>query len=279
MTFTTERSDAIRSLLVETAAAPPARRDSRWIRATGLVVAGAVFGAGGSAAALAASGWRAPDQPDNYVAASLGSAVDAPSGVNPGAPIISLLGQQVSWVVDAPAQLPIADQPVGATHARVTLTCLSAGTFTYSTSPGSNGASLTCTSADAGSRTGTSWDDVVLRNSTSTLYVTPSAGGQANVSVQFVNYVPTKHGINDNGQTYGVESDSAGVPDLILAEGVAPDGSEVSGYVRAADLFGSEEPLTPEEALTREAAGVEPRVVPLWASDGVTQVGTLTIGG
>lgn len=85
--------------------------------------------------------------------------------------------------------------------------------------------------------------------------------------------------VNENGESYGnyFQAMEAGVdPDLIAAQGV--DGTR--GYVRASDL---EEPMpeTPEAALAlqaeRRASGYTGRYINLYASDGLTVIGSFFI--
>lgn len=81
------------------------------------------------------------------------------------------------------------------------------------------------------------------------------------------------YSVNEAGQTYGSGSDRVfeEQPDLVLVEG--NDG--VVGYVYADDLWG-EEPTSIEEAL--ESNSELPRDIPVYESDGVTAIGTFTIG-
>lgn len=80
--------------------------------------------------------------------------------------------------------------------------------------------------------------------------------------------------VNANGQTYG--SALAAVspetePDLI--EAIAADGTE--GYVRADDLT-PPQPANPSEAARRNGAG-KGRIIPLYAVDGKTVIGTFRL--
>lgn len=85
--------------------------------------------------------------------------------------------------------------------------------------------------------------------------------------------------VNENGESYGdyFQAMEAGVdPDLIAAQGV--DGTR--GYVRASDL---EEPMpeSPDAALAlqaeRRASGYAGRYINLYASDGLTVIGSFFI--
>lgn len=69
----------------------------------------------------------------------------------------------------------------------------------------------------------------------------------------------------------GIISDSGAerIPALIAAVG----DHGTAGYVKYSDLYGTPAPATPQDAL---AAQARTRVIPVYASDGVTVVDTLT---
>ena len=79
---------------------------------------------------------------------------------------------------------------------------------------------------------------------------------------------------NADGQTYGVNKPLVEQPDLIAAVGK----HGVHGYLRKADIDGAP-PKTPEEAAAQTKRSLRGYVVPLYASDGVTQVGVFQVGG
>lgn len=74
-------------------------------------------------------------------------------------------------------------------------------------------------------------------------------------------------GINDDGQTYGLESD--GFPNLIAAQRI--DGTY--GYVLRDDLYSEPEFKSPKEALAWQEQHQGKRVIPLYTSDGSTIIG------
>lgn len=283
MTFTPERSDAIRAELI--AAIRPGAPSRRAIVGAGLVLAGVLLGVGGSAA-LAASGWLpVPASPAGEPTPALAEPIEAPPGQVPGVPIISVLGTPTGLPITAATELSLTDRPAEATHVRVTITCLTAGTFFWGTDPGGNNPSMSCGGSDSGS--GTARFDFPLDASVTTLYITPEANGEAAVVVQYLTYRPTSFGINENGQTYGADGTGAGTPDLVRVSGTAPDGTEVEGYALATDLLGFSpdhpgEPANPEEAVRwqqeREQKYPNGWDIPIYESDGTTRVGSFHIG-
>ena len=281
MTFTPDRSDAVRSALIE--AAVPRRTPPRRAVLLGLclVVAGAL--AGGSATALATGGgWLArPASPPGATAPA--DPIEAPPGEIPGVPIVSVIGEPVSQTVTTARTISLADRPAAATHARVSVACLSAGTIAWGTDPGGNNPSLTCGSP----RDGSAWYDFPLDATVTTLDVTPSGSAEASVTIQYLSAIPTRLGINARGETYGIDGTAQGTPDLIAAVGSAPDGGDIQGYVRAADLSALSpdhpgQPADPSQALRRQQERTDRYPsgwdIPLVESDGLTQIGTFHVG-
>lgn len=80
--------------------------------------------------------------------------------------------------------------------------------------------------------------------------------------------------VNDAGETYGPDvKDSEEEPDLILAIGE----NDVVGYVRAADLDGVA--ATSPDSVAEYMSNVQAeREIPLYAEDGLTVLGTFTVG-
>lgn len=289
-TFNPDRADAIREQLINHAAEKPGLRH-RILLAIGLVVAGAVAGAGISAGAFAASGTLTFAQPSGMSIPDLPPAVSAPPGVTPGEPIIALLGQPLSLNVDALLEISLEDRPAAATHARVTITPTSAGHLTFGTDPGGNNPSGSWNDADINNeaylqREPSTWYDFPLDDTVTTLFLTPT-GFTGIVTVQFVTHVPTTPGVNENGETFGSGgADSPDGTDLVAVIGTAPDGTQVEGYARSSDLnaFGPDhpgQPQNPDEALRwqeeRDAKYPNGWDIPVFTSDGTTQIGVFHI--
>lgn len=209
------------------------------------------------------------------------SGVPAPAGVIPEAPIISLLGAPTSQPVTGDADIALGTPPTGATHVRVIITCLTAGATNWGFDAGGNNPSFSCSGADVD---GLTYVDFEIEGPT--LFIRSNDDVRTFVTIQFLNLVETVWGVNARGETYGTPK-NGGEPDLIFAMGLS--GSiEVSGYVRRTELnaFGPDwprDPNSPTEALAwqeeRDAKYPHGWDIPLYESDGLTQIGVFHVGG
>ena len=274
--FSPERSDAIRESLERTVTEAPTRAGRArhaWLPGAALLVVGLVAGGAVSAAAVTSL------QPDDAH-----PAIAAPPGVQPGQPIISLLGSTTPLQVEADATVELPEAPAGATHLRVAFSCERTGSITVGPDVGGNNPGSTC---DAPGTSGAAWFDFDLKDVDGTLTIRITGGGRGFLSLQYVNYVPTALATNPSGETYGVENNGV-VPDLVSVFGEAADGTPVEGYARSTDLsaFGPdwpEQPSNPEETVKWQAERDERYPngwdIDVFTSDGHTKVGTFHIGG
>lgn len=281
VSFSPNRSDAIRAGLI--AHAQPRARRNRALHGVALVAAGALAGGGVSAAAFAATSTRSViAQPSGQPSPSLGVAVAAPAGVTPGAPIISLLDTPTTRAVTAETAIALKPRPAAATHARVTVTPTTAGSLSFGTDPAGNNPSGSWSLDDvtADGRTRTSYD-FPLVDSVDTLYLTPAGGFTGTVTIQYVNHVPTRLGINAHGLTFGVSGSDQGEPDLIAVE--ATNGK--FGYVYATDLKDADGTTaqksftSPGDALQWQGTNAgRTATIPVYESDGTTAIGEFQTG-
>lgn len=280
--FTPRRADMFRTALIEHVETTR-HRTRRLLVGTGMVLAGALAGAGVSTAAYAMTGSSDGTPTIDQPSSDLG-AVQAPEGVSPGAPIVSLLGDATSLTVTGDLTVPLDDRPDGATHVRMAVVALTPGSVSWSDAPGGSGPRAVLTESDVDAGTTTS-EEVPL--DTDALHFTPADGFTGVVTLQYVNHVATHLGVNAGGETFGVGGGPDGEPDLILAEGTEPSGTPVEGYVRRSELEQLSpdhpaEPSTPGEALTWQDEVDESYPngweVPLYLSDGSTEVGTFHVG-
>ncbi|MFT4109279.1 hypothetical protein, partial [Propionicimonas sp.] len=217
--------------------------------------------------------------PDGYAA--------APAGVVPGSPLTTLLGSPVTVRVVDPTRYDVGTRPEGATHARVTVTCLSAGRISFGPDARGNNPSVACGKEDVGAVHGVAWQDFELTSEVTHFFFGTSGGGKASASIQFLAQVQTRLGVNANGQTYGMSGAAQGEPDLVAVSGVDSSGRDIDGYSRRVDLdaFSPDhpgQPTSPAEAveLQRQRDRNYPHGwdVPVFTSDGTTRIGTHHVG-
>ena len=238
-------ADALRAALVDhVAAAPAARRRRRWHRAAGAGI-GLVLVGGGVAVAEGILGL-------------------------PGADIVTALADPVTVTRTGSATIELGQPPAGATSIEVTLTCLTSGVFTWQ-----DGAAMYCSAqdvADGGSTGGYTLPLQPGQHSTTITTDTPDA--RWTLTATYSRHEPTGWATNAHGQTYGVPNDQ-GEPDLMAA--TATNGKE--GYVYRTELEGPM-PTSPAQAVqwTREDAG-QTHTIPVYESDGITQIGEFSVGG
>jgi len=209
VTFSPERYDAIRAGLIEAASQPAPTRRKATVVVT-VVLVGVLVG-GVAMAIGATSGWRGtpavpaipagqppptPSGPDGQPTSSPTGPVEAPPGQVPGTAIVSFLGDPSTKKVTDEVKIPLKDRPEAATHVRVTLACLTAGTFHWGTDPTGNNPSVTCDKPDVDRP---SYYDFPLGPGVTTLYVTSQSHGKAAITIQYLVVAPTKYGVNEHG--------------------------------------------------------------------------------
>lgn len=281
--FDQARGEAVRTALLGTVDATARRRlrpaPSRWFGVAAFTLAGVVTGGAVSAAALSNESRVAPAE----VAAP--DAVPAPPGTVPGQPIISLLGDTISQTTTGTFTIDLPDPPDSATHLRVTIQCLTPGTTTWGIDPAGNDPQASCSPSDIGAVGGRAWSDFALPATMPDLSIRAGDGISSIVTYQFVRQVPTALGRTTDGDSFGAESRNVH-PDLVAVIGLDPSGQQVQGYARATDLdaFGPDwpdQPSTPAEALEwqRQRAERYPDgwVIPVYAADGTTRIGTFQV--
>ena len=80
---------------------------------------------------------------------------------------------------------------------------------------------------------------------------------------------------NAAGQTYGGDKPLVENPDLVKVQAT---NSKV-GYSLKSDIYPDPDPMTPEEAEEMTKRGLRGYMVPVYESDGVTQIGVFQVGG
>jgi hypothetical protein len=240
---------ALREVLVTNAmSAPRAKRRWRW-RIGGGIIVSLTMAAGGVA-----------------LATGLFS--------QPGGPINTQLGSIVVATRTGTATIDVGPPPVGANEISLTLTCLTASSFNFP-----NGASMICNAADLSqpSAKRAASEIVPISPGVDTVTIVTSSNATWTLQANYVSQVSIAWGVNANGQTYGV-SNQSGTPDLI---GVLIDDGKNYGYVKKSDLncASGGDPSSPSEALEWQKVSQNRNIsIPVYESDGVTAVGTFTLG-
>ncbi|CAM3606843.1 hypothetical protein OCAE111667_17960 [Occultella aeris] len=281
--FTPERSEAIEQALIEHVSRHPGR-GRHASRTIALLVTGALVGAGATASAFAATDTMPPavteatDAPDGEPTPDLPDAFVAPAGVTPGTPLVSAIADPVAVIVAGDTVVPLTERPDEATHARVIVSPTGAGSLSFGTDPGGNNPSAAWSPSEIGRNLAPAASyDFPLDTSVEALYLAPS-GFAGTVTVQFVTHVPTRLGVNSSGQTFGTSGGPQGEPDLIAV--IATNGR--TGYVsqESLDEASGAHVANPEEVLAwqEENAGTI-IVLPVYESDGTTQIGEFQLDG
>ncbi|WP_141848640.1 hypothetical protein [Lapillicoccus jejuensis] len=238
---------ALRAALIEhvteQGAEHRARSTARRRQARLRVVVGAVTGLavlGGGVAVAAAGGWF-----------SL-----------PGSDVVTTSAPAVTVTRSGTATVELGAIPSDATDVTLQLSCLTAGTFTFS-----DGASMICSASDAGTRQGVTTYRLPLAPGQHSITITSSPATRWTLIATFAHVEVSEWGRNADGLTYGVQN-AHGTPDLIAV--TATNGRE--GYAFDRDL----DPPPPTGLQT----GPEPaRTIPVFTSDGHTRIGVFVIGG
>jgi hypothetical protein len=229
-----------------------------------------------------------------------GAALAAGLLSQPGAPVDTQLGNLVTATRTGTATINLGPVPTGATDISLSLTCRSAGTFSFSDG------SMSCSPADllhppsvdrqaSKGVTGPPDQIKVLHpppgDDNQASWVFPPYPGQRSVTITasqgaswaleaaYINRVISPWTTNARGETYGVMS-QGGFPDLVA---VVIDRGKLQGYVKANDLncamsLGAVH--SPTEALAWDKASEDRHIsVPVYKSDGTTVIGTFVIYG
>lgn len=240
--FDPARSAGIRSLLITTATTQPRQKHRRIWLGISLVAGLSVLGVGGAVAA-------------NYVL--------------PGEDQVTQLDSPRTVTGSGTQTLQLGHVPAATDALETTLTCLDAGTLTWP-----DGSSMTCRTSDIGS-TGTG--HLAWTANQGSFRLTATEHMRWKLEYTFSHRHPTALQTNATGQSYGTDT-SKKHPDLIAAE--ATNGRQ--GYISAADDAAAScgNVKTPAEAIkcNQDHAG-KTETIPVYESDGVTQIGVFEIKG
>jgi hypothetical protein len=232
------RHSAARDQLVAAASKRRKRFSARW-RNTGIVLGlGVGLSVGGGVALAQGLFSQAPE---------------------PGSPSETQLAKPVVATRTGTATIDLGHVPRRANAISLTLTGLSAGTFTYVKS-----SYFECAQSDvsrSGPRGCTDGDVIPLQPGQHSITITTSANASWRLRATYVHQVITAWKVNAHGQTYGAANKN-GLPDLVAVAFEA----DKSGYVSLTDF------------LCPNAVPGENFSLPVYKSDGTTRIGTFIVG-
>ncbi|HEY5229984.1 MAG TPA: peptidase M56 family protein [Galbitalea sp.] len=225
------------------------RHRRRWI-GLGIVVGFGVLAGGGTA--IAASIWGVP-----------------------GTPQQTTLIPPEHFTETGTATVVLSAAPAHTNDVQLSLVCLSPGSFTFS-----DGASVECGPSDIGASSAVSTYDLPAKPGQTSVTITASPGAHWSLTAGWTIKTTTPWGTNGRGQTYGAQN-SNGTPDLIAA--VATNGK--TGYVFAKQLADADGDTaaqhftSPAQALAwQKVHAGKTTVIPVYESDGTTQIGVFNVG-
>ncbi len=204
--------------------------------------------------------------------ACAGTAAYALSVILPGGTQTTTLASPVTVVRSGTATVELGVRPAGVTSVAVEVSCLTAGRIDW---PDSSG--MVCSADDAASAGSPATNVLSLADGQHSLTFTASPEVTWRLTATYATSTETAWKINDKGETYGVVN-SHGEPTLIAV--VATNGQQ--GYTYGTDLAnaGGPPPTSPDEAVARSKANQGKTFsVPVYESDGRTQIGVFTVGG
>ena len=185
----------------------------------------------------------------------------------PGGTVTVSLAVPVTVTRTGAATVALGSPPKGTTAISWTLTCLSAGSFTF---PG--GAIVTCS---AGSH---SSDVQPMRPGQTSITVATGPTVSWELRAEYVKTVATPFGVNAKGETYGVSNSPHGTPDLQ----VAPLSAGVpGGYLttKQFDCASGGDVSNPTQAIAWDTFNQHTNtVIPVYESDGTTVIGHYVVG-
>lgn len=191
----------------------------------------------------------------------------------PGSDVVTDVQETITATYTGTQLLEVGDAPIGATHIRIDLTCLSPGTVYWP-----DGGSMVCRTGDEGSSGAGSFP---LSPGQASLEIRADDPGMSyEAKTTYENRTQTEWAVNDSGDTYGAANDN-GEPDLISV--ITTDGRR--GYVysdelnEASGMTALDEASGPAEALAwQQARAGTVALIPAYESDGETAIGQFEAG-
>lgn len=252
--------------MVRSRASDARRRKSMAMAMIGFVVAGALTGGAVSASVV--------DRPD--VTSDESNIVELIRTV--GEPEARRVGDPILFAGSGDAEIPLGMIPEGVTQLAIAFDCVDPGTYEIAVGEVDGGFGASC---DAGN-TAANLGGVFTASPTldRAIHISAALGDRWSLRAVWITGLPDGWEVNANGQTFGPGVDGT-APDLIMAVGVDAAGNPIDGYVVSADALRPKAASLEEGAAQEaadEAAHPNGRDVPLYASDGVTVLGSAHIG-
>ena len=201
-----------------------------------------------------------------------GTAVVTPVAPSPSPSVSELPGTDAITALAAPviversgeAVVELGAPPRDANGISLQLTCLSNGTFAFA-----DGAVEVCHAGASGNAAVAEVAATVLpvQSGQHSTTIRAAAGLRWQLNATYVKRTPVPLGVNASGQTYGSTANGAS-PDLVAV--VATNGKQ--GYVYATGIA-APQPANPSQALAWQQSPQPAKVVPVYESDGKTQIG------
>lgn len=188
----------------------------------------------------------------------------------PGGQEVTPLASPVTESYTGTAAVDLGEPPAGTTDIELTLTALTPGWFEFS-----NGASCSYTEIESDTRLNYCQYTIPLNPGQKSVVIETGPESRWQLTARYIKQERTELGVNAKGETYGMESPENGVPDLIGVTGT----NGASGFVYAKDLYGGPMPTSPADAAKNFSTPRPPREIPVFLSDGETQVGVFLASG
>jgi hypothetical protein len=237
---------ALRDLLVEQVQGagtprPRSARPPRWVAAAGAVL---VLAAGGGGIAYATGAWT----------------------TEPGSNAVTELSSPVAATGTGTLTVDLGTPPAGSTAIYISVTCLTAGDFTFA-----DGAGVECDRADAGPQSHPATYTMSIAPGQHSTTITATPGARWRLVATYASVTTTAWRVNASGQTYGIQNQH-GTPDLVAVTAT----NHRIGYVYA-DQLSTPAPKTPSQAIAENNA--RPRTLTVYKTDGKTPIGEFVAGG
>lgn len=187
----------------------------------------------------------------------------------PGGTVVTQLAPARTVTGDGTETISLGSPPQGTNSISLTFSCLTSGNFVFA-----DGSSEDCSQADVQQSTELS-EMLPLAVGQNSTVITAGPGERWRATVFYASATRTPYKTNASGQTYGTDGGAPGgplnEPDLVAVQ--ATNGR--IGYAYATQLNGPT-PTSPAQAIAQDNQPA--RMIPVYESDGKTQIGEFKVG-